>query len=178
MANLKSCCIWMTGLSGAGKSTIAQSIKELLASKGLATYVLDGDDLRKGINKDLGYSENDRHENIRRVSEIAKIMVKAEVITIVALISPLEKSRETARQKFMPGNFIEVYVNTPIDICERRDVKGLYRKARSGLIKDFTGLDSLYQPPANAEIIVDTLNESPKESAKRIYEFIEGRAKR
>jgi bifunctional enzyme CysN/CysC len=151
--NQKPMCLWFTGLSGSGKSTIANALEKELFNMGKRTYILDGDNVRHGLNLDLGFTEADRIENIRRVSEVAKLMVDAGLIVLVTFISPFEKDRALARSKFEDDEFLEVYVDTPLDECEKRDPKGLYKKARSGLIKNFTGIDSKYETPLNPEII-------------------------
>jgi len=154
------CCIWLTGLSGAGKSTIANALELELHSIGHHTYLLDGDNVRHGLNKDLGMSVKDRSENIRRAGEVAKLMVDAGLIVIAAFISPLRVAREQVRAMFTAGEFIEVFVNTPLCECENRDPKGLYKKAREGKLKDFTGIDSLYEAPEQAEIVLNTAQQS------------------
>jgi bifunctional enzyme CysN/CysC len=153
----KPCCLWFTGLSGSGKSTIANLLEKRLHSMGRHTYILDGDNVRHGLNRDLGFTVADRVENIRRVAEVAKLMVDAGLIVIVAFISPFRVERRMARELFAEGDFLEVYVDTPIEVCERRDPKGLYEKARSGLLKNFTGIDSAYEPPEHAELTLDTV---------------------
>jgi bifunctional enzyme CysN/CysC len=145
-------CIWFTGLSGSGKSTIANLLEKRLHAQGLATYLLDGDNVRHGLNRDLGFTEADRVENIRRVAEVAKLMVDAGMIVLVSFISPYAAERRMARTLFAEGEFIEVFVDTPLAECERRDVKGLYAKARAGALKNFTGIDSAYEAPAAPEI--------------------------
>ncbi|MBZ2188126.1 adenylyl-sulfate kinase [Alcanivorax sp. JB21] len=149
-------CLWLTGLSGSGKSTLANALEVALAAQGRHTYLLDGDNVRHGLNKDLGMTDEDRTENIRRVGELSKLLVDAGLIVISAFISPFRSDREAARALFEPGEFIEVYVNAPLAACEQRDPKGLYQKAREGLIKDFTGIDSPYEAPEAPEITVDT----------------------
>jgi bifunctional enzyme CysN/CysC len=144
-------CVWLTGLSGSGKSTVANLLEQRLHALGKHTYLLDGDNLRKGLNRDLGFTEADRVENIRRVAEVAKLMVDAGLIVIVGLISPYRSERQTARDLFAAGEFFEVFVDTPLSECERRDVKGLYAKARRGDLKNFTGIDSVYEAPDGAE---------------------------
>lgn len=165
-------CIWLTGLSGAGKSTIADCLERKLASAGAHTYVLDGDNLRHGLNKDLGFSGADRSENIRRVAEVAKLMVDAGLIVIVSLISPFAKDRESARALFAEGKFVEVFVDASLAECEKRDAKGLYKKARDGEIVNFTGIDSPYEIPDKPEITVKSEMLSVEGSAILILEHI------
>jgi len=148
----RPCCIWLTGLPAAGKSTVAEALKQELQSAGAACCVLDGDCVREGLCRDLGYSAADRAENVRRISEVARLMVDAGLIAIVSLISPFRKDRLAARARFAAGTFIEVYVDTPLDVCERRDPKALYRKARLGDIPDFTGVSSAYEPPEQPDV--------------------------
>ena len=155
-------CLWLTGLSGSGKSTIANLLEKRLHAEGKHTYILDGDNVRHGLNRDLGFTEADRVENIRRVAEVAKLMVDAGLIVIVAFISPFRAERQLARSLFDPGEFIEVFVDTPLEECERRDVKGLYAKARRGELKNFTGIDSDYEPPESAEVHLQTVNMTPE----------------
>jgi bifunctional enzyme CysN/CysC len=164
--------LWLTGLSGSGKSTIANLVDKKLYSNGRRSCVLDGDNVRHGLNKDLGFSEEDRVENIRRVAEVAKLMVDAGLIVLVALISPFQKDRELARSLFAPGEFIEVFVNTPLEICETRDPKGLYKKARAEEIPNFTGINSPYERPERPELTVDG-NGDAEEEADRIVNFLE-----
>jgi len=159
LLNQKPMCIWFTGLSGSGKSTIANALELELHKLGKLTFTLDGDNIRHGLNKDLGFTQSDRIENIRRVSEIAKLMVDAGVIVLVTFISPFRVDREFARSKFKIDEFIEVFVDTPLEECERRDPKGLYKKARAGKIKNFTGLDSIYEAPQNPQITLNTIQE-------------------
>ncbi|MCH8545004.1 MAG: adenylyl-sulfate kinase [Alcanivorax sp.] len=149
-------CLWLTGLSGSGKSTLANALEVALAESGHHTYLLDGDNVRHGLNKDLGMTDDDRTENIRRVGELSKLLVDAGLIVISAFISPFRSDRESARALFEPGEFIEVYVSASLETCEQRDPKGLYQKARQGLIKDFTGIDSPYEAPDAPEVTVDT----------------------
>ncbi|MGD9866884.1 MAG: adenylyl-sulfate kinase [Hyphomicrobiales bacterium] len=151
----RPCVLWFTGLSGAGKSTIASLLEKQLHAHGRHTYVLDGDNVRHGLNRDLGFTDADRVENIRRVSEAARLFVDAGLIVLVSFISPFRDERRMARELFGDGEFIEVFVDTPLDVCERRDPKGLYRKARAGQIKNFTGIDSVYEPPEAAEVRLD-----------------------
>jgi len=160
LINQKPMCIWFTGLSGSGKSTVANALELELHRQGKLTYILDGDNVRHGLNKDLGFTEVDRIENIRRVSEVAKIMVDAGLIVLVTFISPYRADREFARSRFNLGEFMEIFVDTPIEECERRDPKGLYKKARAGEIKNFTGLDSPYEIPNNPDFTIKTINTS------------------
>lgn len=160
--------VWFTGLSGSGKSTIAVELEKMLNEAGKAVYLLDGDNIRCGINSDLGFSDEDRNENIRRISEIAALFQDAGVITLVSFISPFRAMRQFAREKVDAGKFIEVYVNTDIETCMERDPKGLYKKQ----IKNFTGKDSVYEAPVNPEIVVDTVRDTPYECAKQIYDVI------
>ena len=150
-------CIWFTGLSGSGKTTIANLLEEQLYGLGLHTYVLDGDRVRQGLNCDLGFSDADRLENTRRASEVARLMVDAGLIVIVSFISPSRSGREEARARFAPGEFLEVFVDTPFEECLKRDVKGLYAKAMRGEIKSFTGLDSAYEAPTQPDIRIQTI---------------------
>ena len=168
----KPVCLWFTGLSGSGKSTIANALEKELYKMGKRTYILDGDNVRHGLNRDLGFTEADRIENIRRVSEVAKLMVDAGLIVIVTFISPFQKDRDLARSKFDEGEFFEIFVDTPLEECEKRDPKGLYKKARSGHIKNFTGIDSNYDPPRKADIEIKTRMQSALESAQEIVNFI------
>ena len=156
MKGQRPCVLWFTGLSGAGKSTLANQIEKRLNAMGRHTYLLDGDNVRHGLNKDLGFTEADRVENIRRVGEVAKLMVDAGLIVLTAFISPFRSERRMARGLLEDGEFIEIFIDTPIAVAEERDPKGLYKKARRGEIKNFTGIDSPYEAPENAEIRVDT----------------------
>jgi len=148
--------LWFTGLSASGKSTIACAVEQVLNQRGCHTYVLDGDNIRHGLNKNLGFSPEDREENIRRIGEVAHLFADAGLIVMVAFISPYAKDRQRARELNPPGKFVEIYCNAPLATCETRDQKGLYKKARAGLLKEFTGIDAPYEPPANAELTVDT----------------------
>ena len=163
-------CLWMTGLSGAGKSTLANALEQELIKNGRHTYILDGDNLRHGLNSDLGFTKTDRRENIRRAAEAAKLMVDAGLIIIVSLISPFKKERDWARGLFKPNQFKEIYISTSLQECEHRDAKGLYQKARIGMVKDFTGIDSPYEPPQNPEIVIDTQNKSVSNCVQFILE--------
>jgi bifunctional enzyme CysN/CysC len=164
----RACVLWLTGLSGAGKSTIANIVEKQLAASGRHTYLLDGDNVRHGLNKDLGFTAQDRVENIRRVAEVSRLMVDAGLIVLVSFISPFRSERRMARDLFAPGEFLEVFVDTPLAEAERRDVKGLYRKARRGELKNFTGIDSPYEAPEAAEIHIDTTVMTPEEAAASI----------
>ena len=161
-------CLWMTGLSGAGKSTLANALEQELNRKGKHTYILDGDNLRHGLNSDLGFTEADRNENVRRAAEAAQLIVDAGLIVIVGLISPFKKERDWARSLFNDNQFKEIYISTSLQECEERDVKGLYEKARRGEVKDFTGIDSPYEPPENSEVIIDSHNKSVDECVQQI----------
>lgn len=154
--NHKGAIIWFTGLSGAGKSTLANALEDRLHKMGLRTYVLDGDNVRKGLCKDLGFSDEDRTENIRRIGEVSKLMLDAGVVVMTAFISPFIKDREIVRDLVEDGEFIEVYTEADLDICEERDPKGLYKKARAGEIPEFTGISSPYEAPVNPEVTVNT----------------------
>ena len=156
--------IWFTGLSGSGKSTLANALERKLHHQGFHTYVLDGDDMRAGLSKDLGFSDEDRSENIRRAAEVAKLMMEAGLIVITAFISPFRREREMARALIGEDNFKKIWVNAPLEVCEERDVKGLYRLARSGAIASMTGLGSVYEVPVNADIVIDTAANSVEES--------------
>jgi bifunctional enzyme CysN/CysC len=168
----KPAVLWFTGLSGAGKSTIANLVEKKLARMNRHTFLLDGDNVRHGLNKDLGFTDADRVENIRRVGEVAKLMTDAGLIVITAFISPFRAEREMVRQMLPEGEFVEVFVDTPLAEAEKRDVKGLYAKARSGQLKNFTGIDSPYEPPEDAEIRIDTTRLSPEEAADRIVDYL------
>ena len=161
-------CLWMTGLSGAGKSTLANAFEQELNKQGKHTYILDGDNLRHGLNSDLGFTEADRNENVRRAAAAAQLMVDAGLIVIVGLISPFKKERDWARNLFKDNQFKEIYISTSLHECEQRDVKGLYQKARRGEVKDFTGIDSPYEPPEKAEVIIDTQNKSVDKCIQQI----------
>jgi bifunctional enzyme CysN/CysC len=147
----KAKCIWLTGLSGSGKSTLANLLEQQLHEKGRFTYLLDGDNVRLGLCRDLGFTQADRSENVRRVAEVARLMVDAGLIVVVSLISPLKNQRDAARSLFAAGDFLEVFIDTPLTVCEQRDVKGLYAKARQGELKNFTGIDSPYERPEQPE---------------------------
>jgi bifunctional enzyme CysN/CysC len=172
-AKQKPCVLWFTGLSGAGKSTIANLVEKQLHAKGHMTYLLDGDNVRHGLNRDLGFTDADRVENIRRVAEVAGLMTDAGLIVLVSFISPFRSERLMARERVEKGEFIEIYVNTPLAEAEKRDVKGLYAKARRGEIKNFTGIDSDYEAPEHPEITVDTVKVSAAEAADRIVSYLD-----
>lgn len=165
-------CLWLTGLSGAGKSTLANALELQLNQFGLHTFVLDGDNLRAGLCRDLGMGADSRRENIRRTAEVARLMVDAGLIVIVAAISPFRAEREAARQLFSEGDFIEVYVSTPFEVCAQRDPKGLYRAALEGRIKDFTGIDSPYEAPLRAECEIDTHAMQMEDACLRLAAFL------
>ena len=157
----KPFCLWLTGLSAAGKSTIANLLEKQLFASGRHTYILDGDKIRQGLNRDLGFSEADRVENVRRAMEVARLFVDAGLVVIVAFISPHRAERNHARSRFEPDEFVEIYIDAPLEECERRDPKGLYARARRGELINFTGIDSDYEPPVAPEIHLDTVAKSP-----------------
>jgi bifunctional enzyme CysN/CysC len=171
----KPCVLWLTGLSGAGKSTIANLVEKKLVSLGRHTYLLDGDNVRHGLNKDLGFTDQDRVENIRRVAEVAKLMVDAGLVVLVSFISPFRAERRMARELFAADEFVEVFVDTPLAAAEQRDVKGLYKRARAGALKNFTGIDSPYEAPESPEIRIDTTTTAPEEAAMLIVRLLEAR---
>jgi bifunctional enzyme CysN/CysC len=166
------CVLWLTGLSGSGKSTIANIVERQLHALGARTYLLDGDNVRHGLSKDLGFTDADRVENIRRIGEVARLMIDAGMIVITAFISPFHSERRLARSMVADGEFVEIFVDTPLSVVEQRDVKGLYKKARQGELKNFTGVDSPYEIPANPELHIDTLHGSPEEAATRIVGYL------
>lgn len=168
----KAVVLWFTGLSGSGKSTLAHAVENALYDKGCRTYVLDGDNIRHGLNKNLGFSPEDRTENIRRIGEVAKLFIDAGVIAMTAFISPYRDDRDQARAIAGPGNFIEVYVKADLDVCESRDPKGLYKKARAGQIPEFTGISAPYEEPLAAEIVVDTGKSSLEECTKAVLDYL------
>ena len=161
-------CLWLTGLSGSGKSTLANQLDRTLHQLGKHTYLLDGDNIRQHLNKDLGFSESDREENIRRISEVAKLMVDAGLIVIVAFISPYQRDRQSARALFKDDEFIEIFMDTPLEVCESRDEKGLYAKARAGQLANFTGISAPYEKPSHPEITIHTTQESLDASVEKI----------
>ena len=168
----KGVVIWFTGLSGSGKSTIANQVANGLHQLGKLTYVLDGDNIRHGLNKNLGFSPEDREENIRRIGEVAKLFADAGVITTTAFISPYRKDRDKAREILEDGRFIEVFVDCPLEVCESRDPKGLYKKARAGEIKEFTGIDAPYEVPENAEIVINTNDLDLAASTQKVIDYL------
>ena len=167
--------VWFTGLSASGKSTIATSVDQILTGRGKHCYVLDGDNIRFGLNSDLGFSPEDRNENIRRIGEVAKLFTQAGIINLTAFISPYIEDRDRNRRIQGPREFIEVYVECPLENCEKRDPKGLYAKARAGLVKEFTGISAPYEPPLNPEIVLHTDRETEEESARKVVDFLESK---
>jgi adenylylsulfate kinase len=168
----QSFLIWFTGLSGSGKSTIANELLNQLYKKGFHVYALDGDNIRFGLNKDLSFSTADRTENLRRIGEVSKLLIDAGIITIAAFVSPLIEQRESIKSIVGSENFIEIFVNTPIEECEKRDVKGLYAKARKGEIKDFTGIDAPYEIPLSPNIEINTIELSVEKAVKKIFDYL------
>ena len=173
----KPCVVWLTGLSGSGKTSTADALENKLHALGYKTYTLDGDNVRHGLNNDLGFTDADRVENIRRVAEVAKLMVDAGLIVITAFISPFISERKYARKILADNEFIEVFVDAPIEVCEARDPKGLYKKARSGQLQNFTGIDSEYQKPQNPEIVLESSKKSPEELADYVLEYLISKTK-
>jgi len=171
----KSFALWFTGLSGAGKSTVAQAVQKELFERGAHAYVLDGDNVRHGLCGDLGFSVEDRHENIRRIGELVKLFVDAGVIAVSAFISPLREDRDRARALLQDGDFVEIFCSCSIAVCEERDVKGLYKKARAGLIKEFTGITSPYESPESAELVLHTDTQPLSESVSQVIAYLEDR---
>ncbi|EPS62027.1 adenylyl-sulfate kinase, chloroplastic, partial [Genlisea aurea] len=176
LLNQKGCVVWITGLSGSGKSTLACSLSHALHARGKLSYILDGDNCRHGLNRDLSFKAEDRAENIRRIGEVAKLFCDAGFISIASLISPFRNDRDACRNLLPEGDFIEVYLDTPLEICEARDPKGLYKLARAGKIKGFTGIDDPYEKPLNAEIVLEAVDgncDSPNAMAERIVSYLE-----
>ncbi|WP_010531889.1 adenylyl-sulfate kinase [Lentibacillus jeotgali] len=171
----KSAVIWFTGLSGSGKSTISVELEKELYNQGVRTYRLDGDNIRHGLNKNLGFSPEDRKENIRRIGEVSKLMVEAGLFTLSAFISPYREDRDDVRELMEDGEFIEVFVDASVETCESRDPKGLYKKARAGEIKGFTGIDAPYEAPVNPEVTVDTDKQSLEESVQTIVAHLKAK---
>ena len=172
LLNQKGIVLWLTGLSGSGKTTIAKAVSEQLHKNGFLTQVLDGDNIRLGINNNLSFSLEDRMENIRRTAEMAKLFVDCGVVTVCCLVSPTEKIRTLAKEIIGKEDFFEIFINTPLNICEERDVKGLYKKVRKGEIKNFTGIDSPYEEPKNPNLKINTENETVDESVEKIFSVI------
>jgi adenylylsulfate kinase len=173
LAGHKGLVVWFTGLSGSGKSTVANVVDHRLHARGVHSYVLDGDNIRHGLNKNLGFSAEDRAENIRRIGEVAKLFVDAGVIAITAFISPYRADRDAARSLVGEGEFVEIFVDCPIEICEKRDPKGLYQKARAGLIKGFTGIDDPYEAPLKPELVLTSAAKSPEQLADEVIAYLE-----
>jgi adenylylsulfate kinase len=173
LAGHKGMVLWFTGLSGSGKSTIANLVDEKLYQRGVRSYVLDGDNIRHGLNKNLGFSAEDRAENIRRIGEVAKLFADAGVIAITCFISPYRSDRDAARQLLPAGRFVEIFVDCPLDICEQRDPKGLYKKARAGQIKGFTGIDDPYEPPLQPELVLRSGDKDPETLANEVIAYLE-----
>ena len=172
MRGHKGIVLWFTGLSGSGKSTLANALNESLHKRGLSTFILDGDNIRHGLCKDLGFSDEDREENIRRIGEVANLFMNAGIITITAFVSPFKNDREKVKNIIGPQDFIEVYCAASLNVCESRDTKGLYKKARKGEIKDFTGISSPYEPPSDPNIVVDTGSLDIKNSVQKIIDYL------
>ena len=175
--NQNSFLMWFTGLSGSGKSTIANVVEQRLQEQGIKTYTLDGDNIRKGINNDLSFSPEDRTENIRRIAEVAYLMVDAGLVVLAAFVSPYKKDRDNIKKIVKDVNFVEVYINTSVEECERRDVKGLYKKARAGEIKNMTGISAPYEAPENPDIEINTEKESIEQAVEKILEHIKPKLK-
>lgn len=171
----KPITLWLTGLSGAGKSTIANALELALVKRGRHTYLLDGDNVRLGLCKDLGFSDADREENIRRIAELAKLFMDAGLIVITAFISPFQRDRALARDVIGERTFVEIFIDTPLAECERRDPKGLYGKARAGVIKNFTGIDSAYESPVNPDLRINTLEENLETAVGRVLDYLDQR---
>jgi adenylylsulfate kinase len=171
----ESAVIWFTGLSGSGKSTLAHSVEEKLYKLNCRTFVLDGDNVRHGLSSNLNFSDGDRKENIRRIGEVAKLMMEAGIIAMTAFISPFRENRNLVRQLLPQGDFIEIYCKASLETCESRDVKGLYKRARIGEIKNYTGIDSPYEEPINPELIINTESESLEESVSKVIDFLKVR---
>jgi adenylylsulfate kinase len=170
-----SCVLWFTGLSGAGKSTIAHAVEEILHRAGCRTFVLDGDNVRHGLSSNLGFGDDDRRENIRRIGEVAKLMMDAGVITLTAFISPFRDDRAIARQLMPAGDFLEIYCKATLSTCEARDPKGLYKKARAGLIQNYTGIDSPYEEPEAPDLLLDTDQLPLEESVEKVLQLMKER---
>ena len=175
LLNQKGATIWLTGLSGSGKSTIAVELEHALIEKKHQAFILDGDNIRHGLNKNLGFSPEDRTENIRRIGEVAKLFTEANIITVAAFVSPYREDRDNVRKLLGDGEFIEIYVKCSLEICEERDTKGLYKKARAGEVKDFTGISAPYEEPLNPELTIDSSKLSIEESTRTILDYLEAK---
>ena len=173
LLNQKGVTIWLTGLSGSGKSTIAVELEHALIENRHQAYILDGDNIRHGLNKNLGFSPEDRTENIRRIGEVAKLFTDVGIITITAFLSPYREDRDAVRRLLSDGEFIEVYVKCPLDVCEERDTKGLYKKARAGEVKDFTGISAPYEEPLNPELTIDSSKLTVEELTRAVLNYLE-----
>jgi adenylylsulfate kinase len=171
----RSVILWFTGLSGSGKSTVAHAVEEELHQAGCRTFVFDGDNVRHGLCANLGFSAEDRHENIRRIGEMAKLFIEAGVIAMTAFISPFRVDREGVRALVSENDFIEIFCNSPLEVCEERDVKGLYKKARAGEIKNYTGISSPYEPPEHPDLVLDTAGNSVETNVEKVLTFLEER---
>jgi len=169
----KGALVWFTGLSGSGKNTIAYTLEHALMQRGHLAYVLDGDNIRHGLNKNLGFSAEDREENIRRIGEVGRLFVDAGIVTSTAFISPYRKDRDQARETVGKDSFFEIFCDTPLDVCEERDPKGLYKKARAGELKGFTGIDDPYEAPESPELVIDTSKVSPQDASVQIITMLE-----
>jgi adenylylsulfate kinase len=169
----RGCTVWLTGLSGSGKSTLANLLEKALWERGARAYVLDGDNVRHGLNKDLGFSPEDREENIRRIGEVAALFTEAGILNVTAFISPYKGDRDKVREIMADGDFVEVYVKCDLDECEKRDPKGLYKKARAGEIPEFTGISAPYEEPDKAELIIDTTSQSEEDSLQALLSYLE-----
>ena len=170
--NQKACVLWFTGLPASGKTTMANAVEQRLHAVGRHSYVLDGDNLRRGLTKDLGFTAVNRVENVRRVAEVARLFVDAGLIVLVAVIAPFRDERRMARRMMEEGEFIEIFVDAPLEVCERRDPKGLYRKARAGEIRNFTGIDSPYEPPESPDVVLKTAERSVEELADQVIAYL------
>ena len=171
----RGCTVWLTGLSGSGKSTIAVDLEKRLLERGVRTYILDGDNVRHGLNKNLGFSPEDRTENIRRIGEVAKLFTDAGMVALTAFISPYRGDRDQVRAVMQDGDFVEVLVDCPLEVCEQRDVKGLYQKARAGQIPEFTGISAPYEAPLKPELTVKTGSQTVEQSAQQILGYLESK---
>ncbi len=173
--NHRSCLLWFTGLSGAGKSSLAAAVEKELYSYGIRSYVLDGDNIRHGLNSNLGFTPEDRKENIRRIGEVSRLFVDAGLFALTAIISPYREDRQMVRERFAKGEFIEIYVKCPLEVCEMRDPKGLYKKARRGEIQNFTGISAPYEEPLQPEIVVETDKQPLEQSVAQVIQYLKER---